>query len=201
MTVQIGDIVRAVLSYTHPNASIAQNVFTWELTDAAADEDDLLADLSAWASNIWGGAWDALSAVDCELFLVEVDLLNGDGTVMANIGSDVFSIPGTNDVDVASPAVSGYIQAESTRTKSLGKKYLPFITEESITDGIIVTAAMVHLAALFGIYVDPLALTVTGILVPGVLSRITETFQEFTGSGYTTDVPAYQRRRKPGVGS
>jgi hypothetical protein len=38
-------------------------------------------------------------------------------------------------------------------------------------------------------------------LLPGVVSRVTQLFYEFTGSGYTTDIPAYQRRRKVNVGS
>ena len=201
MTVQIGDIVRAVLTYSHPYGSLAQTVFTFELQDDAVDESDMLADLATWAETVWGQFWADLSDEVCFLELIEVDILNGDGTVAVNIGAATIDLPGDNVGEVASAGVAGYLQAESERIKSLGKKYVPFITESAITDGQFTVASVAVLAQLFGVYIDPLVLTVVGTLVPGVLSRVTESFQEFTGTGYTTDIPAYQRRRKPNVGS
>lgn len=201
MTVQIGEIIRAVISYHCPNASVGQNTFTWELTIASADEQDILDDLEDWAHIDWGNEWDNLAATVSGIDLIEVDIINLDGTVNRNIGSAVIIHPGVNPVQPTSAAVSGYFQAETARTKTLGKKYPPFLNEDGIDSGLLNAGALAAITALFGVYIDPIALTVAGVLLPGVVSRVTQLFYEFTGSGYTTDIPAYQRRRKVNVGS
>lgn len=201
MTVEIGDIVRCVLSYTVPNGSVAQNVFFWENSVATGPDATLLAAMSAWCNTTWGNDWDGFASDDVEMILVEVDLMNGDGTVARNIGSDVISHVGALTHDTLAPGIAAYMQAETERTKSLGKKYIPGLSEDVVTDGVLTAGGLASLALLFATYIDPITWATTAVLTPGVLSRVTLSFQEFIGSGYLTDVPAYQRRRKPNVGS
>lgn len=200
-TVAINDIVRVVISFSHDAASIAQNVFTFKMTVDAADDEDLLDDLETWCEVTWGGNWNTLSDSNAWMFLVEADVMLGTGFVDRNIGSRVLTLVGGNAGDMSPPGGAAYLQAETSRTKTLGKKYLPFLSEAVIDEGVINAAGLGAMLLAMGVYVDPVVLTVAGVLLPGVLSRVTETFQAFTGDGYFTDVVAYQRRRRPDVGS
>lgn len=199
--IQVGEIVRLVLSYGSPGASIAQNVFYFECQASSADEATTLADMTTHMTNNWLAQWKTISeaAVDC--FLLEMDIINPDGTVDRNIGDSDPDVQGDLTGDILPAAVSGYMQANTERSNSLGRKFVPFITEAGQEDGFWDSALVGVLADLLTNYLSILVVDTTADMVPGVLSRVTNTFLEFLGSGYTTNVPAYQRRRKPTVGS
>jgi len=198
---EIGDIIRATLSYSHPNGSIAQNVFFWELQTAAADDDDIMDALDDWVDLSWGPEWDDFAELSVTLFNLEVDVVNGDGTVDRNIGEELQSLVGIIDGEVTSPAVAGFLQASTERAKSLGRKYVPGLPEGGVVDGILHSSFLGYLVLMAIEWLAPIPVTGGGSLVAGVLSRVLLAFLEFDGSIYTTDVPAYQRRRKPDVGS
>lgn len=201
MTVVIGDIVRAVLSFNIEGSSVAQNVFTFELQDSNVDDEQMLADLLSWFEDTWLTDWDGLAEVEAVCFLLEVDILNGDGTVAKNIGDEGLNWPGVQTTDILPAAVAGYLQADTERTGSLGRKFIPGISEGGIENGKFNSTLVAILAVLLVDLLESIVVDTTGMLVPGVLSRVTSSFQEFLGSGYTVNVPAYQRRRKPNVGS
>lgn len=196
-----GEIIRVVLSYNGPGASVAQNVFYFECQDAAAEEQTALQDVSDWFVANWLAEWDGVAADTAEAFLIEMDILNGDGTVDRNIGDDDISVFGTQASDVLPAAVSGYMQADSERGGSLGRKYVPFVSENAPIDGLYGAGTTAFFADMLVDWITTITVDIAAHFVPGILSRITESFQEFLGSGYTTNVPAYQRRRKPNVGS
>jgi hypothetical protein len=201
MTVPIGSIVRAVVSYYHPAGSIAQNVFFYEMQDKAADESNLLDDLETWFIAAWLGNWDDLADNTTYASLLDVDVVNGAGEVTQNIGQKVLAHFGVGTGETSPAAVSGYIHRETERAGSLARKYVPFIAEGNITDGLLTAGAFVYLVNLIGNMGATVTVDGTGKLVPGVLSRVTQSFQEMGSGTYATNVPAYQRRRKPDVGS
>ena len=200
-TIALNDIVRVVLSFGAPGASIAQNVFYFECQDSSADGTTALADVTAWFIANYLASWAEVADSSVECFLLEMDVINGNGTVAFNIGESDPDLAGTGAGDILPAAVSGYMQATSQRVKSLGRKYIPFIMEEQQTDGYFSVGTVDAFADMLVDWVTPIVVDTVATLVPGVLSRVTESFQEFLGSGYTTNVPAYQRRRKPNVGS
>ena len=198
---EIGEIIRIAAFFTHPAGSVAQNVFIYEVQDSVVDDADLLSDYQAWFFTDWIDNWQDLANDQCVCDYLEFDVLNGDGTVKRNIGPHDFDSAGLLTGEPTSAGVAAYLQATSERTKSLGKKYIPSLDETMITDGQLNATAIAKMAVLLLEYMEVVPVGTSTMLVPGVLSRVTETFQEFTGSGYITDIPAYQRRRKPGVGS
>lgn len=198
---EIGEIIRAVISYGLATGSTAQNVFYWEVQGDSDTDANLLQFLTDWAEDDWGVLWDNNAENSADMFLIEVDVLNGDGTVKRNIGENSISVVGLDTAGQTAAGVAGYIQATTERAKSLGKKYVPGYGEGSVTDGAFISSVLTNLAAMLVLWLLDIPMTGAAVLAPGVLSRVTDTFQEFTGGGYVTDVPAYQRRRKPGVGS
>lgn len=199
--IQIGEIVRVVLSFGAPGASIAQNVFYFELQDSTADAATVLSDVNAWFVANYLDRWSDNADGDSECFLLEMDIVNGDGTVDRNIGDAAPDVAGGITGDILPAAVSGYFQANTERSNSLGRKFVPFFTETAQTDGFWAPTVTTALADLLVDYLASIVVDTTATLVPGVVSRVTQLFLEFIGSGYATNVPGYQRRRKPTVGS
>lgn len=196
-----GELVRGALSYTHPNGSVAQNVFIWRLITSDVTDQAAVDALDAWVTDDWGPDWAELANDACTLIQMDLDILNVDGTVDRNIGQEVYSIDGIRVTDADNPADSAYMQATTIFAKVLGKKYVPFIDDSVTANGLLSPAALADLVLLFVQYILPLSPAGGGTLEAGVLSRTAQAFRAFNGGGSVTDVPAYQRRRKPNVGS
>jgi hypothetical protein len=197
----VNEIVRGVLSYAGPAASIAQNVFFWEVQTANCTPSTLLSELGEWFEDNWLTEWAAMADSNANAFLLELDVLNGDGTVNRNIGSYDLDVDGLVAGDQMPAAVAGYMQADSERTGSRGRKFVPFISADNAADGAWGAGTLANLADLLAMLVESVTINLLSDLVPGILSRVDESFYEFIGSGYATNIPAYQRRRKPNVGS
>lgn len=198
---EIGELVRVALSYSHPNGSVAQNVFLYELVTAAATDAAVVTAIDDWVTTDWGPDWETLGNDLCVLFQSDIDIINTDGTVDRNIGQETYNIAGNEAGESLSPAVSCYMQATTALAKVLGKKYVPYIGSSVINEGLLSSGAVAAMVLLFAEYILDLTPAGGGTLEAGVLSRTAQVFRKFNGGGSVTDVPAYQRRRKPGVGS
>ena len=197
----IGDTVRGVVRYVTPGASEQLNIFYWTITEVAIGNPALLDLIEEWVELTWAPAWQPIASGDSEIFDVAVDTLNLDGTVKQNIGSALINIDGSGPAAVTSAAVSGYLLAPTNEPRSRGSKYVPGIDEVAIVQGLFSSAALADLAVLAALYITNIVAPVGSVLLPGVLSIGVQLFREFLDEASTTDVPAYQRRRKPGVGS
>lgn len=195
------EIVRAVLSYTAPNTSVMQNVFYYQLQLGDLANDSMMDILEDYFTDVWGDSWAVLAPTNATLESFSVDILNTDGTVDRNIGERDLSIPGTAGVSVSPAAVAGYFYASTTVPKARGSKYVPAISESVIDAGVFNATGITELSLMLIGYLADLVSGGSARLVPGVLSRPLEAFVEFTAQGLVNDVPAYQRRRKPNVGS
>lgn len=202
MGIDTGDIVRVVLTYDQVNSSDAQNVFMFEAQSGENDDADILADWVYWAESVWGPDWVDFASQDVTLVQVDVDTLNVDGTVKANIGSATLAEQGSIAADPSGSANAGYILAATAVPKTRGSKYVPGPSELDTSDNLITGDALADLALLLLTLVSLYEGDTTGLqYLPGVLSRTLMRFEAFNETGYITDVPAYQRRRKRGVGS
>lgn len=197
----VGDIVRTVLTYSSPGASEQQNVFWHVIDEEGIGNPALLGEIADWAENIWGAIWAEIGSQDSTLVDCSVDLMNPDGTVKVNVGVAVIGLEGDETDTPTSAAVSAYLLAQTALPKSRGSKYVPAIAESQINQGIFTLSAIVVMLSLAAVYVAPVTTVVGAVLRAGVLTRGTQVFNEFLFEASTTDVPAYQRRRKPNVGS
>lgn len=196
------EIMRVVLTYALPTASEVLNIFLFKLVDNPGSDEDTLDDFVDWTTNVWGPDWADLAASAASIIQVAVDVVNLDGTVARNIGSESLAIPGTVGGEIGVAAAAAYIKADTALPKTRGSKYIPGLGEGNIADGLLTVESLGDLALLiidfFTVYLGAVS---TARYEPGVVSRPTETWVPFEGNGYITDVPAYQRRRKPNVGS
>lgn len=199
MAVQ-GEIVRINVQYVCPGYSDTFNVFYGEVL-SVIDDEELLVLIDDWVTVHWGAAWIDFASSDMTLFQFDSDIINPNGTVARNLGGAVVNIAGTNAADVEPAAVSAYLLAYTSAPKSRGSKYVPGVPDLEVQDGHLTPALLVDLAILLLRFLSFDGSDLSEFLVAGILSRLAMEFREFSGGGLLTDVPAYQRRRKPNVGS
>jgi hypothetical protein len=172
------------------------------IVDGNPDSPDVIDDFEDWVTNVWGVDWTDLAQSACSIIGLALDIVDVSGHVLENIGAETLAIAGGVGGEVGVAAASAFMKADTALPKTRGTKYIPGLGEGNLTDGLLTTETLGDVALLF---LDYILLYIGAVssarYVPGVVSRTEEAFVEFEGGGYFTDVPAYQRRRKPGVGS
>lgn len=201
MTIQTGEIVRVVVSYSCPNASIAQNVFLYQLIGSAVQESVMMDDVKAFFIAELLDHWASMASEDATAFLIEFDIITLFGLVDRNLGEFDLNVPGDSVSEVSAAAVSAYNQVTTERTRSVIKKYWPFIAELVIDGGVLGAGGVAAMALILLDMLDLIPMTGGGNLEPGIRSTVDDTWYPIIQAGYVTDIVAYQRRRKPGVGS
>lgn len=198
---EIGEIFRATVNYSVPASSEAQNVFHWVLETATIEDFKIFDEISRWVEFDWGDHWAQIGSDDSTIESVKVDVVDIDGTIVRAVGLAVIGLSGGEAGGVVSAAVSAYMLLKTVRPKVRGSKYIPAMSESSIDNGALNTAALAQMAFLLIEYATTLNPEGAAELVPGVPSRSLMVFQNFLDTGLIENIPAYQRRRKPNVGS
>lgn len=201
MTVSPGDLLRVTIEYTAPNASVANNVFHYVVSGSSDSDDAVLDAVENWIDLDWGPRWNAIAANDAELTNFDLSVMFTDGRVQRNVGGRDINLSGGGGTGVAPAGACAFMTADTVKPKQTGRKYVPFIADSNITQGILDVTTMADLTALFLEWFIVLTSTGGAVLTPGLLSRTLLAFEPFLASGSTTNIVAYQRRRKPNVGS
>ena len=202
MTINEGDIIKTVLEYVVPGSSQALNVFHWVYGGIEKEDTLVVSDLVEWATDDWGDDWAALADNNTQLSNMILQQVDNVGLVLRDIGSAFLNIDGAAVSGSVMPAAnSAYIQADTATPGVQGRKYIPGATEEQVEQGIFGPGAIVTMGFLLLDWITTFTPTSGGSYFPGVISSKLLDFELFQASGLIEDVPAYQRRRKPGVGS
>lgn len=201
MAVVQNDLVRVVISYSCINASIAQNVFLYRMGAVSGTDENVINDVRTYFIAELLDHWASMASEEALAFLIELDIISLLGTVVRNLGELDLDVPGDSVSEPSAAAVSAYNQVTTERTGSVIKKYWPFIAELIITDGILGAGGVAAMALILLDMLDGIDITGGGHLEPGIRSTVDNTFYPIIQAGYVTDIVAYQRRRKPGVGS
>ena len=194
-------IVQTTLRHTSLNASEQLMMLTHEVSAIGLPDNDILDALADYLSNQWAPRWQALAANSSTLTRADVVALNTDGTVSRVIGSIVLGVTGNNSSPVLPAANAALMVGNVAAPNRRGLKYVPCLSEFAVQDGILTDVALQNLVELAIEYLTPIVLQLIIEMAPGILDKVAGIFHPFTNSGYVTDVPAYQRRRKPNVGS
>lgn len=197
-----GDIIKVILNYIYPGASEALNIFYWVYGGLDKEDAQVLDDLEEFYTDQWGAEWSDLADDNSELENMVVQVVGPDGAVLRDIGLVPLNISGDLIAGSVSPAaVAGYIQGDTAVPRVMGRKYVPAIREESLNQGEFDAAGLVTLGLMLLDYVTRLDPTSGGSFFPGVVSAKEGDFVPFQTSGLIESIPAYQRRRKRGVGT
>ena len=200
MTVSEGDIIKLVLDHTYPGAGTALNIFEYTFGGLDRDDASFMEDVAEYFTTGWGAHWQALAPEGAFMDSVSGVIIDIAGVVLRDLGSEIINLEGTAGNEVSPAAVSGYLLANTAIPQVRGSKYVPAIGEASVEQGELSAAALLDLGLLLVEYLNPQVLTGGGTIFPGVLSSRTSQFELFTLQGAIDSRPAYQRRRKVGVG-
>lgn len=194
----LGDVLRVTSFFTMPNASVPQMV-NWFLCTEAGTDSDTIDSIAIWAMT-WAQAWQELASDEAHFDRFEVSVMREDGTVARDMGGEVINMSGEVSGEIMPAGVAGFGFAPTEEPKVRGRKFIPGIAELALTDGIFTGQNMIRLTALVIALFNGIGTPGVG-LAAGVLSTVLGRFVEFSGTKVASAIPAYQRRRKPNVGS
>jgi hypothetical protein len=201
MALSDNSIIRVAAKFLLANASEIVNVYHFVMdsvgdVDEADVLDDVLSLVEGLMANVTGQYSTTMSLDEVEVWVRNVaadrwDLVGAiDGTWAGSVATS----------EIMPAAVSPLVVADTVDAHSRGRKYLPPLNEAGVLSLLLTSAALTA----FGNFLDDYGSTYVGTYaewIPGVWQVVAKAFAAFTGSGKVTTQPAYQRRRKAGVGS
>lgn len=195
------EILRFVIRYTQPGSGECQNVFHYVLEGNTQTDEDIFDVMLAWLTLDWAPGWEEVAANVATIIGCTADIVGTDGLTIRAVGAQPLDIDGTVGDQSMPAAVAALLTASTDDPRARGRKFVPGVSEGQIDNGLFAAGATALFTVLLEAYIDSLTAGSGSALVPGVLSLTDAAFKAFNGGGTTTLIPAYQRRRKPGVGS
>lgn len=199
-TINTGDIIRLVLTFTMPSGTVSQNIYHYAV-DALTDPDsnnvinDFLGRLLTMYTHIEEQMSDQVVGNILDMYVR--DTVNNEWTLVEAEQADVIS--GNSGFQMLPHGNAALVSALATNNRSYGKKYLPGFVEEAQTASIWTPQTLGDLALFAAGYADAF-IGGSGTYSAGLWSEKNLDFTPFIGGAIVNGLVAYQRRRKPGVG-
>lgn len=197
MTVVLNDVIKVTVKSSMPNGSVIENVYHLKkIGGGDLSEADAMEDIVLWVTSLHDQLDD-----------LQVTTLTYDSVDAYNVTQDrpvsSSSLVGGGDLaaDPLPPGVAALVSCDTGVKRGVGRKYIAGISEALTTGGEFVAGALVSL----GEYADKLTEVYNSGATDsdwqaGIYRKFHNQFAPFIGWAVNA-IPAYQRRRKPGVGS
>lgn len=201
MTIVDNTILKVVQAITLPDTVEAINIFYF-VADFISDQadQDVLDVMQAWVEDFYTPIDDYMADA-AAMGLMQGYYATGLPVSWVKIGEATPTVTFADTGSMLAHGVSALLRGYTTRGKTIGRKYIPTFTETGQADGAWVAAALTALAATAVKWGTAGVIDVDNKLKPGVFSTTTEGLYEFTDEFVVPTFAAYQRRRRPGVGS
>lgn len=202
MALSTGDIVRIVATMLWTDGNVMQNVYNAVLTGAGGPWDD---------ADIIDDALDWVGLMYAELLTVISDTVDGSevqGYVYDPVDddwdefeTDNWTFNPTNATGELPRGAAALLNAKTTDPDVSGKKYIGGLAEGTLALGLWGGATVADLVDYGGEWVIPFVGVVSGAdWTPGIWSPSRSVFLPSNLVVQIPTIPAYQRRRKRGVG-
>ena len=203
MAVADQTILRVVPSLVLPDNVVAQNVFYCRFNDdgTSTDEQDVADDAVEWVDDILdemsSATSDDVTPDICKVYFY--DAVNDDWD---ELGSDLLTFTPTATGDPLPHGTAALIHAETTDPDVRASKYFTLFSEDHHT-ALRWTSGVLTQLANAGVQwsTDHVGSTTGATFNPGVWSIRLGAFLLLNQDIIINAIAAYQRRRKPGVGS
>lgn len=205
MTIAIDDVVRVVLTWTAPLATIAQNV--WHMVNTGGGGgalSDLLDDIETQYTVAFADldlqVSEEYEATLLEMFRWDFTLHQWDG-----VGNRALSLLVGTDAGDYLPHGNAYVLRYLTEaSRRQGRMFVPGIPDTKVVDGVLVSSTEADLALFMADWGTDISVGASLMELCTFNSEPTsplyETASVATGDYVVNSIPGYQRRRKPGVG-
>ena len=202
MAISTGDILRIVATMLWSDGNVMQNVFNAVISGAGGPwpNEDVIGDALTWVEAMY----DAIPAIISD----EVTGSQIVGYVYDSVGDDWdefasenWAWDGTNITDQIPRGAAGLLNLKTSDPDVNGKKYIGGIAEDRITDGLFTGTCITDLIA-YGVQwaTDFVGSDTLADWAPGVWSPKNTAFYDAGLVIIIPTIPAYQRRRKRGIG-
>jgi len=184
-----------------PDGVVANNIFYFRTAfSEAQDLTDVLSAIEEWVE----AAYTTLIADTSDLVTFGETIVYEYDTVAMqwdNLGTATPAVTFTGISEMLPHGVAALVRAYSTQPRSIARKYLPGLVEEAQADGAWVATTLTALANFGNAWDNVKSISLGNELRPGVWSSKYGTIYLLSGDEVVLADPAYQRRRRPGVGS
>lgn len=206
MPVVDGDILKCVVFIDAPDAVIMNNVYHYALNDPTPDNPTYAQILSAVdieLSKVYN-LWDDEMSTEYDVDRVEVDRVVWNAVdsyweVAETIGSVVMGIPGLGISDACPHGCAANITFNTADPKRRARKFFPGISEDGIEDSTFSAGLLTVLANMGAEILSNQVVTGSADIVAGIPTNLGTWLP--LAIALVNTYSAYQRRRKPGVGT
>lgn len=202
MSVTDGTVLRVVVTMLWTDGNIMQNIFNAVVTGGGSPwaDADIVEDAVSWAEDLFYNLTAGVSLfVDgSQVQVYNYDAIDDDWD---EVGSQAFFWNPTNSQDEIPRGVAALINLKTTDPDVSGKKYIGGMTDDQLEDGLWTAGALSNLASFAVDWYAGFVGTDSGAdWAPGIWSTKDTVFKLAVSSVVIPSIPAYQRRRKRGVG-
>jgi hypothetical protein len=187
-----------------PNEVDAVNVWDWmriDATEPAPDSSDIIDALATALVAIYGEIQPNLSDLVTVVAATNYQMgyESGRWVVQELLGVEAIGVQGGDTNQMLPHGVAGLLTFPTTTSKTRGRKFIPGLSEVACEDGVWLSACLTNLLDMADLYMDDVIYDSVYVMRPVLLSTKGNVlnYNAYSASG----TPAYQRRRKPGVGS
>jgi hypothetical protein len=202
LALNVGDILKVVTIMSWLDGNIMENVFALEIIGSGGPFDDLdvVDDMVDYADEMYTNI-NAHISNNVDGSEVKVYVYDAGDDDFDEVGSAIWGWDPIGTQENMPSGVALLLNCRTTDPDVNGKKYLGGVTEEALSDGILVAGLITTMAAFSVDWVsDFIGATSGAEFLPGVWSPTRTAFVPMSGTVFIPSVPAYQRRRKTGVG-
>lgn len=202
MSIDTGTILKLVATLAWTDGNLMQSIFSLLISGGGGpwDEDDVIDDLLAWIGVLYGNFGGMISdEVDgSQIQVYQYDPIGDD---FDEVGSDAWVFDPNEATEQLPRGSAMLIGGRTVDPDVLGKKYIGGLCEGGLADGLYSSAELIGGVGFAEDWVAPfVGGTSSADYAPGVWSVKQNDHVSFRDAYYVSAIPAYQRRRKRGVG-
>lgn len=202
MSISVGDVLRVVAVLSWLDGNIMQNVFNAEIVGAGGpfDDGDVVDDAVEWMDDAYAPLVTKMSE-DCDGAEVRVYKWDAIDEDWDEVGIDSWAFNPSSTAESLPRGVAGLVNAKSVNPDISGKKYMGALTEAEQVDGLLSAGEVTQLVLFATEWVQSFTGGTSGASWdPGIWSPTNQALYDMSNTIVVPSIPAYQRRRKRGVG-
>ncbi len=202
MSIGDGGILRIVGSFLWTDGNVAQNVFNAVVTGGSPpyDDEDITDDAEDWLDDMYANLTTVMSdEIDGNSVIVyEYDSGDDDWD---EVGHNTWAFDPTAATEQLPRGSAGLVRLWTTDADVQGRKFIPGLVEANLVDGLYDAGLITDLLDFALDWLTPFVGAASGAtFTPGIWSVVGTVFKAAVDHYATSTIPAYQRRRKRGVG-
>ena len=202
MSILAGDILRVVATLVWLDGNLNQNVFNAVVTGGGSPfaDADIVDDAVTWVGDMYAHLVTLMSD-EVDGSQVQVYVYDSGDDDWDEVGTDPWVYDPSSVSDQLPRGVAALINANTLDPDVQGKKYIGGMVEGNIADGLWESGLVTALGLFAAEWLAGFTGGTSGATwAPGIWSPTGTNFHASNGAFITPTIPAYQRRRKRGVG-